>query len=247
MWLIILILIIYFIFSNKETFIVGYNSYVIPENHIDSIYDSETKFIQQQFNALNTNTNMSFDTSNFTLLNNNIAFSYNELFKVSILNFLKNKFKDSLSIQNNLHDIYFLNDNDNDNDNNKTYFIFNCVLVNSTHFFSRNIKVKIQVNNNNYSFSNINVLGIILDSNNDNNNNNNNIDSGLSLSGFDAFYPTHYQIKNTLHLLDPFITSGQDLVLTSNQITNFNNILAEKTNEIQNLTQQNIQLTQKIG
>lgn len=234
MWLILLILILillYFVFLNsKENFIVSYNSYKIPDNPIQSIYDSETLSIQQQFFNLNK---VSFDTFKYTLLNKNLTFSYNDIFKISVLNYLKNNniyIKDSLHIQNNIHDIYFLDILPN------RIYIFNCDLVNSTHFFTRNIKVQIKVNNTNnniLSLSQINVLGIILDTDNY---------ANFSIPMYDELYPTTYQIKNTLHLLDPFITSGQDLVLTSTQITNFNNVLAGKSNQLQI-----IPITQKIG
>lgn len=243
MWLILILMLwlVYLFFSNKEGFFVGYNSYIIPDNPIESIYDSETKFIQDEFNKIFDINNVSFDTSGFTLLNNNITFEYNEVFKAAILNFLKQQqqrqFKEkesdasddlfsSLYIQNNLRDIYFKSD---DSVNSK-YFIFNCILVNSIHFFSRNIKVKIQVNTRG-----INVLGILLDTDNY---------SKFNIPTFDAYYPTHYQIKNTLHLLDPFITSGKDLVLTPTQIANFDNVLIEKSTALQNL---NSISSQKIG
>lgn len=239
MWVILLLLLIlfYFIFSkSNEDFIVAYNNYIIPNNPIQSIYDSETLFIQNQFSKLNK---VTFDISKFTLHNKNLTFAYNDIFKTSILNYLKNNniyIKDSLHIQNNLHDIYILDILPN------TIYIFNCDLVNSTHFFTRNIKVKIQVNNNNnnniFSLSQINVLGILLDSDNY---------ATFNIPVYDDLYPTYYQIKNTLHLLDPFITSGKDLVLSSTQITNFNNVLTGKSNELQNLSQQIIPVTQKIG
>jgi len=241
MWFIILILIIIIVIytNNKENFIVGYNSYTVPDNPIESIYDLETKFIQQQFDKLQSK-NVSFDTLNFTLLNNNIAFGFNDIFKISILNFLKNNnfyTKDKIYIHNNLYNIYYL-----DKPPDKIY-IFNCNLVNSTHFFTRNIKVKLQITNfnsfNSISLSQITILGILLD---------NNSDLKFNIPMFDELYPNYYQIKNKLHLLDPFLTSRQDLVLTPNQILNFNNILAQKTNELQNLSKQIIPMySSKIG
>jgi hypothetical protein len=53
-----------------------------------------------------------------------------------------------------------------------------------------------------------------------------------------SFIPTdklsepYYLIKNKYHLLDPFLTSGKDSILTNNDKINFQSILNDKKQSI---------------
>ena len=48
---------------------------------------------------------------------------------------------------------------------------------------------------------------------------------GVSSSEYDSYY----RIKNTLHLMDPYLTSGKEMQITDSMRKNFNNVLKKLT------------------
>jgi hypothetical protein len=188
--IILLVLLLLFAFKNesKEHFqIVGYNASDIPCYDVQSIYSIETNKLTDLFKKQE-----SFDKSNYTLYNNNITFIYTDQVKKVLSEYLKNLFnnKDKISITT-ITNIYF------DDQNN---YILNAQLLNSTNFTTRNLLIKINILG-----PLISILSVKLDTNDTN------IFDSSTTSGRDTLLPDSlYRIKNTLHLLDPFLTSSND-------------------------------------
>lgn len=153
------------------------------------------------------------DTGVYTLINNNINFSLNDIFKKHIIDFFISNniyIEDKLSIIGNIRDIYVKKENED------YYYIFNASLNNLTKFFVKDIKVKLKIENNNIHIIAIQIKELASSQND-------------KIVGIDKNTPIFYEIKNTLHLTDPFITSGKELVITDSMKINFNNILIKKS------------------
>ena len=59
----------------------------------------------------------------------------------------------------------------------------------------------------------------------------------FSLIGQDALKPNYYQIKNVLGLMDPFITSGRDMIITSEMKKDFDKEIISKKELLKSLTE----------
>lgn len=167
--------------------------------------------------------NDNFDKTNYTLINNNIQFILNDAFKTHILDFFKLNniyLNDKLTIIDDLKDIYVKKENDT------YYYIFKVNLNNLTKFFVKTTNVKLKVENNN-----IHIISIHIDDNK-------NTNTIINVSENDESNPNYYEIKNTLYLTDPFITSGKDMVISDSMKLDFNNILINKTFALQQQQQQ---------
>jgi hypothetical protein len=241
---IIIIIIILSLSLYTQTFehfeIVAYNNTYIKDNKIDTIYDIESQTLQSLFDDLNIK-NKDFKEPNldkqFILINKNIAFPFSVYFKKMIIEYLYNnipKYKeDKIYILGKLNNIY-----QKDQDLSRI-FIFNFTLVNPVNFFTRNIKIRLKINNinlildetrnyidnidDNFINSNTNLESITLDQNNYIN---------FTFTPIDELYNPYYLIKNKYYLLDPFLTSGKDLIITNKDILNFQSILNEKKKSI---------------
>ena len=216
-YIFLICLVIYYLYSTfKETFlVVGYNNSIVPNYTINNLFDEETKLLDSQFSDLSLDHN--FNIKSFTLFNTNIPFPFINQFQKLLLSFLKtvpliNKHKITLSDFNN---IYY-----NDSLGNRI-FILNVNLQDSTKFTSRNIKVKFVINNisafidqkSNYLSTfdpslldkYCSLIGIMLDKNGY---------AKFIMNGVDRFDPNFYLINNQLYLMDPFITSKLDMIIT---------------------------------
>jgi hypothetical protein len=139
------------------------------------------------------------------------------------------KFKGhKLGISSDLNKLYY-----KDLDDDRIY-IFNISLVDNTKFMTRNLRVKLKIKNiNNFIKSDkieqgeinyrtdipsqmvINssdILSIRLDANNY---------ARFELNGSDSLRPNYYQIKNILGLMEPFVTSGRDMIITDKMKKDF--------------------------
>lgn len=226
---------IYYIwFTPKETFlVVGYNNSIVPKYTITNLFDEETKLLDSQFLYLSHDNN--FNTKSFKLFNTNIPFPFTNQFEKVLLLFLKtvpriNKHKITLGNFNNIYS--------NDNLNTRI-FILNVNLQDSTMFTSRNIKIKFVVNNiDQFTVGNDNtnylptldpslldkqcsLLGVSLDKNSY---------KKFSMVGIDKSDPNLYLINNQLSLMDPFITSNTDMIITENMKHTFYKSLAQQIN-----------------
>lgn len=238
-YIVIVIVIVFFYTKTFEHFeIVAYNNTNIPNNKIDSIYDIETNTLQNIFDDLNLK-NKDFKDSNldkeFILINTNLTFPFFTIFKKMIIEYLYDNIpkykKDNVYILGNLDNIY-----QKDQDSTRT-FIFNFTLVNPINFFTRNVKVRLKINNinlildntlnyidnidENFIKLNTNLESINLDSIN--------LDNTFNyIMPIDNLSEPYYLIKNKYHLLDPFLTSGRESIITNDDKLKFQSILNEK-------------------
>lgn len=248
--LFIIILISYCIFSaffeSKEhyvTSIVGYNNSGIPAYYVPSLFDTETKELVEVLKEAFKDDDV--ETVGYKEHNPYVPFPFEASIKKLIIDYMKtniNKFKgQKLEITTDLNK---LNYKDYDNDR---LFIFNINLVNNTKFMTRNLRVKIKIkdiknfikDSKDYGFdsskeekdidyltnipsqtviNSTELLSIRLDKNNY---------ARFELAGIDSLYPNYYQIKNVLGLMDPFVTSGRDMLISDKMKTNFEKEIEE--------------------
>jgi hypothetical protein len=235
LFIIILIsyVIVSYLFDNKEhyvTTIVGSNNIAIPAYYIPSIFESETKELVKLFK--DTFSDDDVEPIGFKEQNPYIPFPFEVSIKKLIIDYMKTsigKFKgQKLEITSDLNKLYYKESG------NDRIFIFNISLVNNTKFMSRNLRVKVKIKDiNNFirgvktyqseidyrtdipSQTIINaseILSIRLDKNNY---------ARFELQGVDSLLPNYYQIKNILGLMDPFVTSGRDMIITDKMKKDF--------------------------
>jgi hypothetical protein len=230
---IFLICLIVYYFSDvfKETFlVVGYNDSIIPNYTIKNLFDEETKLLDSEFSNLSLDHN--FNIKSFTLFNTNIPFPFTNQFKILLLSFLKTvpRINKHILTLGDFNNIYY-----NDDSLGNRIFILNVNIQDSTKFTSRNIKVKFLVNNiRTFTTSDQNsnylptfdpnlldkyssLLGVILDKNGY---------ANFTMTGIDESDPNFYLIYNQLYLMDPFITSNIDMIITKDMKTSFYKSLA---------------------
>jgi hypothetical protein len=212
------------------TSIVGYNNIAIPAYQIPSIFDSETRELVKVFKD-----NFSDDKVEpfgFKEHNPYIYFPFEASIKKLIIDYMKTnieKFKGhKLEITSDLNKLYY---KDSDNDR---IFIFNISLVDNTKFMTRNLRIKLKIKNINNFIKDIKteqgeidyrtdipsqtiinaskILSIRLDANNY---------ARFELNSLDSLRPNYYQIKNILGLMDPFVTSGRDMIITDKMKKDF--------------------------
>lgn len=219
----------YFYFTFKENFlVVGHNNSIIPNYTIKNLFDEETKLLVSQFSNLSLDSN--FNTKLFNLFNTNIPFPFTDQFQKLLLTFLKTipRLSKHVITLGDFNNIYY----DDDSLGNRI-FILNVNIQDSTTFTSRNIKVKFVVNNisaftqnSNYlsTFDNnlldkySSLLGVILDKNGY---------ANFTITGIDQSDPNFYLITNQLYLMDPFVTSNTDMIITQSMKKFFDKSLAE--------------------
>lgn len=217
----IILFIIFFVFNFKyETFlVVGYNDSIVPNYTIKNTFDDASELLNSQFSNLSTDKD--FNTEFFTLFNTYLEFPFTTQFNKLILTTLEKIDKDKISLGD-FNNIYYLDDQFGNR-----LFIFNVDLRDSVGLTSRNIKVKIIIHNiklfidqnsSTNSSTNSSLLGITLDKNGY---------ANSTMLGIDKSDPNFYLIKNNLHLMDPFITSGIDMIITPEMKKTFYKSLAE--------------------
>jgi hypothetical protein len=246
--LIIIAIILYiYVSRNNEQFIeeivVGYNHINVPLNKIPTAYDNETRELTDIFSRLFKDEDNNFDLATYNLYSDYIEFPFNNIIKKMIADYIKNVGvfnKDKIEINADINRLYWKNDGNN------RLFIFNVNLLNNTRFMTRNIQVKIMIKNiNNFTNGNdyrtdvpsatltssTDMLYIKLDTDNyfskikDN------------YTGIDKLEPNYYNIKNTLFLMDPFLTSGNNMILTNDMKTNFQTQIASHEELMKSMSQ----------
>jgi hypothetical protein len=241
MILVVSYLLFSFVFGTKEhyvTSIVGYNNINIPVYHLPSLFDKETEELVKVFKASFKDDNV--EPLGFIDHNPYIPFPFEASIKKLIIDYMKTnieKFKGhKLEITTDLNKLSYKDDGID------RLFIFNISLVDNTKFMTRNLRVKIKIkdiknfineNSNNKEQKEIDyrtnipsqtvinsteILSIRLDKNNY---------ARFELDGLDSLRPNYYQIKNVLGLMDPFVTSGRDMILTDKMKKDFEKELEE--------------------
>lgn len=187
-----------------------------------------------------------FDSTGYILINNNVSFMFDSQFKSIIKNFLQKYFpKDFISITN-ISNLYFKEEN------NDMLYIFNGQFSNSTKFTSRNLIIKLKVNNStqflnptpsspndfqsdidsNVVSYNTTILGITLNKNDDNT-----IKYSGTYSPSVTLTPDLYTIDNNLYLMDPFLTSGKQMIINDQMKTDFNKVVIDHSQTLNNIIQ----------
>lgn len=239
-YIVILIIIIFIYSKTFENFeIVAYNNTKIPYNKIDSIYDIETNTLQSLFDKLNLK-NKDYKDSNldnqFKLININLTFPFSQIFKKMIIEYLYDNIpkyeKDKVYILGEFDKIY-------QKDFGTTrIFIFSFNLVNPINFFKRNIRIRLKINNINLildeKFNYLDVIDenfIKLNTNLESITLDNTVNYiNYKFTPIDTLYEPYYLIKNKYHLLDPFLTSGRESVITNKDKLIFQSKLLTKIN-----------------
>lgn len=227
------IIVSYFFDNKKEhyvTSIVGYNNIDIPSYHIPSIFDLETRELVKVFKDKFSDDNV--EPFGFKEHNPYIPFPFEASIKKVIIDYMKiniEKFKGhKLEITSDLNKLYYKDLN------NDRVFIFNISLLDNTKFMTRNLRIKLKVKNINNFIKDVkteqgeidyrtdipsqtvinssNILSIRLDANNY---------ARFELGSIDSLRPNYYQIKNVLGLMDPFVTSGRDMIITDEMKKDF--------------------------
>jgi hypothetical protein len=224
------------IFHFKEPFdnIVPYNSFHVPNNKIKISYQQETERLDQLLDVGRPITLPDYKNT-FKTHNYYLTFLFQKEFENFILNYITSKLnqseyytKSTFSIIKSMYNIYWL-----DYPDNSRHFIFNIDLNNPIKFFTRRLKVYIILNNiSNY----LSDTGEYINSKNK-------IFTDLQLLYIGTNDPYHsftinpndnfnsyYRTLNTLYLLDPFITSNKDIIITDSMKSQFNDQLQNKNN-----------------
>ena len=274
---IIIIIIYLWYFNYQENFeVVASNASNIPCYTIESIYSKETVILKEIFRQINTDLGVileeieeveveqpglfglttggspinyggEFDSTEYTLINNNVSFAFDSQFKTIIKNFLQKYFpKSSISITN-ITNLYFKQENSTDD----ILYIFNVQFSNLTKFTSRNLIIKLKINNyseflnqipssaNDFKSNvdsasisdNTTILGITLNKNDDNT-----VKYTGTYSPLVTLTPNLFTINNNLYLMDPFLTSSKEMIINDKMKTDFNKVIIEHSQTLNNLT-----------
>jgi hypothetical protein len=233
------------------TSIVGYNNIDIPAYQIPNLFDTETQELTTIFKKLFKD---DIDITDFKEHNPYISFPFESIIKKYLIDYMKiniDKFKGhKLEISSDLNKLSYKDIGQD------RLFIFNINLIDNTQFMTRNLLVKIKIkdinnlikNASDYGFidkkeereidyktnvpsqtvmNSIELLSIRLDKNNY---------ARFELSGVDNLRPNYYQIKNVLGLMDPFVTSGRDMIITNEMKKDFEKELEEHQKLLTNKT-----------
>ena len=207
--IVVVVAVLAFVFEPFE--VVEYNSTDIPNTTVISSFENDTIKLNNLFNSYND----VFDTKDYIIQNPNIPFMFNDSLKQIILDYFKNNIykNDKLSISD-LKYIYWKDLG------SERHFIFNVNITNNTSFITRNIKIKLTVTNisqGQVDIRNTKIVSIKLDDND----NVVHFDDFL-FKGIDSLQPSDmYLIKNELHLMDPLLTSGKEMIITQDMKHNF--------------------------
>ncbi|NBP15331.1 hypothetical protein EBU95_13165 [bacterium] len=217
---------------------VPYNAFEIPKNQQDNLFQAETKRLDELFVSINRDVLPDYRNT-FTKYPSYFRFKHSETFRKFLLNVINPVLKkDSYYTKSKfvfIRDIYNLYWND---DKNSTrHFIFNVDLNDPVKAFTRKLKVYLTVVNinkylgDNGEFSDASIaledialqyigtdnpltyftvapkLGEILDERNLDN---------------------YYRTRNTLFLLDPFVTTGKEMRITDALKVKFDQTLKQK-------------------
>ena len=235
-YIIAIILLFVFRFTRKESFFVAYNNFKVPLNE----KETDIKYLNNIFAEYNTL--KAQGTSDFPSKESYEIFPYYSKFPLektfgdTLMNTTSKIFSnneryknDKIEIVKNVYDLYFKNDGKNKN------YIFKIDLNDLDKKWVMTFKIFLVFDDvDNY----INPLtGDIFDDKKEQplpiNIKNISLDEPLALlddeiSGIDELSnDTYYRIKNTLHLMDPFLTSNKEMVIDNKMKSDFDEKLKE--------------------
>lgn len=248
----IFVLLTFMFVQNIDTFnIVPYNSFEVPRNKQDNLFETETKRLDELLGTLNRDVLPDY-RSTYTKHPGYFRFKHNESFKNFLLPVISQVLKKDPLYQKSkftfVRDIYNLywNDSAPQTENNQKgtllsrHFVFNVDLSDPVKAFTRKLKVYLTVTNikkyldDNGDFSDLSIASE---------------DISLKYLGTDnpltyftvspnsseildeRTWHNYYRTKNTLFLLDPFVTSGKDMRITDSLRVKFDQTLKQKEEE----------------
>lgn len=236
--LILIFIILLFVYIDKkimENFIddiVGYNSTTVPDKEIITDFEIKSDNLETLLNNTNLEKDYKEDLSEYNLFNQNLEFPYLEIFKKTILDYFNNVVDIYKNDNCYISEVFNIRFKDNIDDS-RTYILY-INLVNPTKLFTKTLRVKLIITN----FKNlsaglisqiqnfIQISYIIYDKN-----------KVLDISGIDKYGGNFYIIKNRLHLMDPFLTSGKEMIVSKNMIDKFKTVLDIKNEALKKLQQ----------
>jgi hypothetical protein len=214
-WIIAIIIFIAFVLSsNYEMFsnIVGYNNSQVIDDSINTPFEIQNQNIQKLMDDANKLNTKITDASEGVLYNLNLKFPLEETFKSIIRDYLiMNKIltKD-LFFPTGISKLYVRETGDS------KIYSFNITVNEKDTFISRTLTVKITVNNLTGKID-INSIDLLKP-----------VNVTLSTTSIDALNPNYYEIYNKYHLMDPFLTSGRQMIITDNMKAAFEKIIEQK-------------------
>jgi hypothetical protein len=224
--------------------VTGYNDTTVPQNRQDTLYETEAKELNDMFEQWNTDIFPSDFRGSYQKLPSYIKFAWQDIISKLIIISLKEvfskykKYKDSkIKIVKDMYDIYWYDDNEN-----TQHLIFNIDVNNATLKWTRRIKIYIKIRDIKSFLSdtgdyikdldenglsqlekNISIVTISLEEST----------ARLLVPGFgdkigSEVFDNYYNILNPLHLMDPYITSGKQMVITDEMRSRFSEELEER-------------------
>lgn len=218
------------------------NAFEVHKMKIPTLYEEDTSVIDDVFETINKNVLPDY-RSTFQKYPSYFKFELDDMFKEYILQKVRFAFNQSpklkgskLEIVRNLYNIWWKDIN------NERHFIFNIDVVNKTKFFARKLLVYIKLQSINQFITDTGeyipgLKNAVKDSNldfqyvgTDNELKYFTVPPSNASIGNESF--THlYRIKNNLYLMDPFITSGKEMVISDYDRAKFEEYLIKKQKE----------------
>jgi len=223
-------------FKRREGFVES-NADNVPEDRIQTLYETETHNIDTLLDTIN-NTPLPDFRSYYIKYPTYMKFPLNELFRDKVMSIIKPLFANSASFNNTkidtIRDIYDLYSSDSTN--GTRHFVFAIDINNPIKAFTRKLRVYLSIPHiTKFTTDNGDYIGNLQDKDiivnyigTDNNlqfNNTTFVPSEFSIGNTN--YKNFYNIKNTLYLMDPFITNGKDMVITNEMHAAFENKVNE--------------------
>ena len=152
---------------------------------------------------------LNFTIETFQVFNNNIKFPYNDLFKKNVTDYLKKQFgknDDKLYLFGNLFDIEF-----KETDTTIIYKFKSFISTPKSNTNTVLIELTVEKSDNSITINSVKYLTDIKETE--------------FLPGYTYEF---YTIKNKYYLMDPFLTTSKELVITDDMKTKFAKVLNEK-------------------
>jgi len=215
-------------YKKREMFFVAYNNSNVPINKQTGLDESDVSYLNSVLNEYNTssfpNTNEYDKYIKTKKSTSPLSSNVQDLIGEKVINTLRiifskgSKYRgDRLSIrsedQDKLYDLYWKRVKDD------IHCVFKMDITNKEKGWSRTFKIYLVIVDRT-SDVDISIKTISLEE-----------FSYLSFQGMDLHqeaYPMYYKIQNTLHLMDPYLTSGREMKITDNMRKNFENELQKK-------------------
>lgn len=227
----IIILILYKNNIHEKLEIVGYNTSDVPTYNILNSYDIESNDLQVLLSKISKEKKINLDTNTFTLYSNYIDFPFNNIIKSFLADYLSDKLNEKIEINTNIYNMYW-----KDTLNKGREFIFNINMFSRKHFVTYKLKIKISIKNIEKFTKNdniqdyktdvlpktlkdsIDIVSIIIDKYDN---------EKFKINGIDYLESKYYTIQNRLSLMDPFLTSHKDMIISNTMKKNFEISLLE--------------------